>query len=359
MKTIGIKLADGSFFPVMEEGSNQSKQLELTTANNNQTCVMVDLYRSETSSMDDAEYIDTLKIENLVEHPNGEPNLAFSIQLDENNQLTANIQDPETGATSDSVIPLVTRTEEELATTDDYTISEATGIQSEETIADSGDELSFDDALPDMDMSFDEPAQDSLPDMDMNFDEPAETPAEEPVDNFVSSQSEEGPISFKGLYDKETEMGDSSFHEEKTAKKSKLYVWICLICALICIIATALILILAPLKMKKTPVEPDQIALYDLKDTAEASEKKETPKAPSAKDNEIVVIKQAETVEPSPAAKTNCSNVKYKLKWGDTLWDIANTYYKNPWKYHKIAKYNNIKNPDHIISGTVIVIPAE
>jgi len=49
----------------------------------------------------------------------------------------------------------------------------------------------------------------------------------------------------------------------------------------------------------------------------------------------------------------------YRIKWGDTLWDIADAYYKNPWRYPRIARYNNIKNPDYIISGTTIRIPAE
>ena len=55
----------------------------------------------------------------------------------------------------------------------------------------------------------------------------------------------------------------------------------------------------------------------------------------------------------------NTKNITYKIKWGDTLWDLAKSYYNNPWKYPKIAKYNGIKNPDHIISGTTIIIPAE
>ena len=53
------------------------------------------------------------------------------------------------------------------------------------------------------------------------------------------------------------------------------------------------------------------------------------------------------------------AKVIYRIKWGDTLWDLAESYYKNPWLYHKIAKANNIKNPDHIISGTFIEIPEE
>ena len=49
----------------------------------------------------------------------------------------------------------------------------------------------------------------------------------------------------------------------------------------------------------------------------------------------------------------------YTVVKGDTLWDISESYYKTPWKYPKIADYNKIKNPDLIISGTDILIPAE
>ena len=97
MKTIGIKLADGSFYPVLEDNKPSEKQLELTTAHNNQTKVMVDLYRSATCSMDDAEYVDSLQIENLNARPNGEADIKFSVSLDEDNKLSAKIVDSETG----------------------------------------------------------------------------------------------------------------------------------------------------------------------------------------------------------------------------------------------------------------------
>ena len=102
MKTIGIKLADGSFYPVLEDNTPSEKNLELTTAHNNQTKVMVDLYRSATCSMDDAEYVDSLQIENLVARPNGEADIKFSVSLDEDNQLSAKIVDSETGNESNT-----------------------------------------------------------------------------------------------------------------------------------------------------------------------------------------------------------------------------------------------------------------
>ena len=123
MKTIGIKLADGSFYPVLQEGEAGEAKLDLTTAHNNQTRVMVDLYRSSTSSMEDAEYVDTLQIDHLKEHPNGEPNISFVVSIDENKELSARIVDPETGAQSDTNITLVSRTLEERLVTDNYDIS--------------------------------------------------------------------------------------------------------------------------------------------------------------------------------------------------------------------------------------------
>ena len=47
----------------------------------------------------------------------------------------------------------------------------------------------------------------------------------------------------------------------------------------------------------------------------------------------------------------------YRIRWGDTLWDIADVFYHNPWSYPRIASFNNIRNPDLIIPGTVIRIP--
>ena len=125
MKTIGIKLADGSFYPVLEDNTPSEKKLELTTAHNNQTKVMVDLYRSATCSMDDAEYVDSLQIENLVARPNGEADIKFTISLDEDNQLSAKIVDSETGNESNTTITLVSRTLEERLVTDEYGINDS------------------------------------------------------------------------------------------------------------------------------------------------------------------------------------------------------------------------------------------
>lgn len=324
MKKIGIKLADGTFYAVLEEGKPETKTLNLTTANNNQTCVMVDMFRSESGVLDDAEYIDTLKIENLNEHPNGEPSLSFSLTLDQNNQLIAKIKDMETGTESDSTIPLISRTPEELEIPDDYTIS----TQSDEI---------FDEKL--------------------DFSTEGEPEEEEPL--FIASNnasSSEDLFNFQGLYDKETEMGDSSYHKEEEPKKSKISVLICVCCAVICILATLILLLFFPIRSNIKKSRANGVTANGETVIIE-EEEPVIPKAPEAKENEILVIKDAKTVEPAVTQKVSTKNVEYKIKWGDTLWDISQTYYKNPWKYKNIASYNKIKNPDHIISGTIITIP--
>ncbi|MBU0927069.1 MAG: LysM peptidoglycan-binding domain-containing protein, partial [Spirochaetes bacterium] len=63
---------------------------------------------------------------------------------------------------------------------------------------------------------------------------------------------------------------------------------------------------------------------------------------------------QAPAAKPAPAKK---EGTWYKIRWGDTLWDLSIAYYRTPWLYRTIAKANKIKNPDLIISGTWIFIP--
>jgi outer membrane biosynthesis protein TonB len=49
--------------------------------------------------------------------------------------------------------------------------------------------------------------------------------------------------------------------------------------------------------------------------------------------------------------------VNYRIRWGDTLWDISEAFYRDPWQYPRIARHNNISNPNLIISGRTLRIP--
>lgn len=557
---IGIKLADGSFYPVMEEGQPFSKKLELTTVRDDQTTVHLDLYRSATGSMEDAEYVDTLVVENLVPHPKQEHSLNLNIKLDENNMLSAEIDDPETGAISNSKVSLITLKKEELAVEPDYNLAsedEATDIEdfslpeeslfeekTEDVLTEDAfgiideniiDDVDGFDKLPDeidievpadfsdseptflgenlnseedflvegetrgFDESFD--AKDAIVLAD-SFSETEEIPTieediieESPLsledtqleeidiqipdttsetafaddfalpsvdieetsetaladdfalpsaateetsetafaDDFAFSSADieestssitdselpnfddfdvgsedsfemedNTPFTFDSLpeFDEIPELKDNSagfsddfadmdfelpeineskydftaskqggdplfdslYEEnyketEKSQKKTTIPVVICVICALICLGVLGIVLWLTkPNFVEKKDVEPTvTVPVESLEKELPFLEKEDLT---SAKENEIVITPEPVVPEiPEPKVEVAPAKVIYRIKWGDTLWDLAESYYQNPWLYPKIAKANNIKNPDVIISGTDIEIP--
>ena len=575
MKYIGIKLADGSFYSILEEGKAANKLLDLTTVQDNQTTVQIDLYRSATNSMEDAEYVDTLEIKHLKPHPNGEPDLQLTVSINENNELNAEIIDPETGKTSETQVTLVSRTlaernaapvnfaidnsiaepsiiEEPLVSDDNTLVDKSAGDTpvSEKTLSEAGEEdISFDQmaaeidipvipddtnseeketpAVEDLDLSslddtalsdeelaniektstllnssdesadtvkedidvigpspnnedfsfddltidvnksdvdkkkpdvakeelkpseFDttefnnavaadtltvtsqekpaveEPAVEEnslddisnldLPDFTESPDLSTETVEEKTADEETKQLFKESDYSVpdfdqttaspSGLTDyfedstfkepvfsgtdstvDETEekkadtsqddvfadtSDDGDEAEDDGKKKTKTPVIICIVCAIICVIATLLILFVIPSKLnlltsreakEQEAVESAQPAEPVAPTEPAASTEPATPAEPvaPAKEDEIVVAPTPEVVPEAPAKPEEPpADITYKIKWGDTLWDICDAYYKNPWRYKKLAKYNHIRNPDLIISGTYLLIPAE
>ena len=576
---IGIKLADGSFYPVMEEGKPFSKKLELTTVRDDQTTVHLDLYRSATGSMEDAEYVDTLVVENLVPHPKQEHSLNLNIKLDENNMLSAEIDDPETGAISNSKVSLVTLKKEDLAAEPDYSITPEENVENldeideiiDENVIDNLDDFEESDKLPEeidievpSNFSDSEPTflgenlsseedflvEDDTSDLNNDFVFPEEIENLEESDNFdtkdamilggvgaaavagavladnlstteeiptieedvieepqsfqedsqleeidilvpeetsestvlddfafpsadtevssesavlddfafpadseissesaelddfafpsadteVSSESAEledsafsvadselpnfddfdidseesfemednAPFTFDSLpeFDEIPELKDNStdfsddfaamdfelpeideskyefaasneggdplfdslYEEnyketEKSQKKTTIPVVICVICALICLGVLGIILWLTKPNLFGTKdAEPTvTIPVENVETELPVLEKEDLT---SAKENEIVITPEPVVPEiPEPKVEVAPAKVIYRIKWGDTLWDLAESYYQNPWLYPKIAKANNIKNPDVIISGTDIEIP--
>ena len=81
--TIGIKVADGSYYPVIDVDFRGTKKLILTTAKDNQDKVQVDLYRGNGSSLSEARYIGSLLIENIPPAAQGEPEIELLIGIDE------------------------------------------------------------------------------------------------------------------------------------------------------------------------------------------------------------------------------------------------------------------------------------
>ncbi len=48
---------------------------------------------------------------------------------------------------------------------------------------------------------------------------------------------------------------------------------------------------------------------------------------------------------------------QYTIQRGDTLWSLCKKFYGDPLLYLKLAKANNIPNPDLIYDGNILIIP--
>ena len=86
---IGIKIADGTFYPVLDAGATEKKRLTVTTVKDNQEQVQIDLYRGEEKSFDKADYIGRLMIEDIAPSPKGEPEIEVILGIDDEGNLNA------------------------------------------------------------------------------------------------------------------------------------------------------------------------------------------------------------------------------------------------------------------------------
>lgn len=107
-------------------------------------------------------------------------------------------------------------------------------------------------------------------------------------------------------------------------------------------------------ELERTAVEARVVDLPSETALPETHKEKDVP--PASPGAETATSAAAEPVEESGSGSVKV--VRYTVKRGDTLWDLARSYYKTPWRYMRIAEFNRLKNPDHIVAGTSIEIPS-
>jgi nucleoid-associated protein YgaU len=332
--TIGIKIANGEFYSIVDENSNVKKRLVLTTVHDDQRSVQIDLYKSYTKTMADALYIGSLVVEDIKEKPKGDPSIEMIISCDAEGHISAEALDLDTGS--------------------------------------SGQHQYLNVSL----QSLTEDTRDiDLPD-------------------FELEQQESPP---QGLYERADAI------KKKEEKKSKGRIWLLVILLGVLIIAACLAFFFFFIRGRdflgkgrtpsgaetvqpavpeppipeapavQTPVEPAAPAVQaaPAAQAAPAVPAAQAPQAEAPRQPPPVIEAPA---RPSPPARVDRrrnppvasykvpasiprDGAVYRIRWGDTLWDIAEAFYRNPWLYPRIARFNGIRNPDLIISGTTIRIP--
>jgi hypothetical protein len=315
---IGLKLADGEFYPVLEDGLAARKRLVVTTVQDGQPSVQIDLYRGEGRTVSDASYIGSLVVEGIPSMAKGEPDIRMDLGLAEDGTLTAFAQEASTGASQSLKVSLTALSEEEKYEIPDFDFDK------------SEHESAFSDA---------------------DFEETDSLPSEED--------------SAQLLHDVRSQ---ADAEEAMEKPKSKTLRAVLVILALIVLLGAIAFLIwkflLAP-PQAAAPAAP-VATVQPAPAPAPAPEPTPAPakvEAPAPAQQAVAAPEPEVAPPPEPAAKKaipfRTPGVTHKIKWGDTLWDLSYSYYRNPWVYMKIAKANKIKNPDLIISGHKLWIPVK
>lgn len=330
--TIGIKVADGTFYPVLEKDKKSKKKLILTTVNDNQKSVQIDLYEGDGETIADATYIGSLLIDNISQASKGEPNIELVTGLDEEGNLSARAQDTATGESQSLSVSLESLAEESI---------------------------------------YDVPEFDLEPDIE-EWSAPEDS-AEDIPDDFT----EEEPAAEPSAFDEEPEAREEYQYKEVRKRQP----WLLAAFVLAGIAAVVLLGILL-YKLFQGPTIPPLEASggavaesgIESKNSVDAGTSGDTePKEQSAEGREAKaedsVVDSGESAGASEARgspgntgaaseDSDIGGVWYWIRWGDTLWDLSESFYETPWLYHNIARYNSIKNPDLIFAGAKIYIPS-
>ena len=364
MNDIGIKLADGTFYPILSDAV-RFQNIELTTVRDNQETVQIDLFQKGET----LEYIGSLIVEDIAQKKAGESTISLKLEVDENENLKAEAADLDSGAGQTLKVSLaaVTPNDEgndfnlndfELSPQKDFSemssenfISETTaereaasfgagekkfpkwlaailillGIAglvlavlllgrscSNKKPASGDDVASIKVPAPETTSKVPEPANDTINVTGSSSEAKTGNESGESAESDKTGSSEGN-----GSASDAAEAASNASNESDSSSTS----------------ATS---------------GTTEAGATGTTETAGTTEKTSSTSAASATGD----AKKTAKLQTNPDG-----SVRYLLKWGDTLWDLAETFYKNPWDYVLIAKYNKIKNPSYIIAGTYINIP--
>ncbi|HEQ71724.1 MAG TPA: LysM peptidoglycan-binding domain-containing protein [Spirochaetia bacterium] len=305
---IGLKLADGSFFPIFPEVFQGSKKLTLTTVRDNQESVQIDLYKGIDKEVFEDAYIGSLIIENITPAVKGDVEIELVIGIDQEGNLHARAVDRKSGekqALSVSLSSLAQR-------------------------------ASYD-----------------IPDFEIETTVPPSPVEEESEETLVG---ETYPIG--------TEDRRRSHLKKKKGSPLGLILFIILGLLLIVGIGIGIYFLLPWFQTQFGGTPSPTVVVASPSPTASPSP---SPEATAAEDaalspdtetaTEEASTEESETADGSTLDES--AGVWYMVVRGDTLWDLSRRYYRDPFQYMKIADapQNDIKNPDLIFEAQRIFIP--
>ena len=284
---VGIRLADGKFFPILSRDESVEKRLVLTTVKNNQPSAHIEICEF-IEDENRQESIGLLSLEGIRPSPAGKPEIELFLKNDKTGTIDASAMHPDTG--------------------------EVTSFSKFLDAGDAEEDFNIEPAL----------------------------------------------LSSEGIALISNDPGLGSVRRSGSRP----------------VLIISLILLLAVLALVLVFYSPFSIGRGNTADAEKAprrGEQTDTEKLPAEKPAaepaaaETAKEPVPEKPEPDRAPSSNTgaavsetaareSGTWHYIDWGDTLWDISNSFYNTPWMYRKIADENQISDPDRILAGEKIFI---
>ncbi len=101
LKSIGIKLYDGNFLPILNDDEIKIKKVILTTVRDNQKKTIIELYEGKSGKCINNEYLGKIEIPIKRKTKKGEPAIELHLRLDDNGILYAKAWDLDSGEESE------------------------------------------------------------------------------------------------------------------------------------------------------------------------------------------------------------------------------------------------------------------
>ena len=351
---IGIKIANGTFFPILNSEDRIKKRVILTPVAEGQTDVKIDIFRGDGEGMFNPVYVASLILNNIEADADKGTEIELLIGISDENILDAEAYDKISGEKQLLSISLEALDETDFFEIPDEDESSISSFNAEIAGHDEFDADSLDDDfysneedLLSEELPSDEYFDDELSTVD-DLSQESALPGDEKSD--LPDEVEEDESRY--LYNYEKNRSDKQVSALKTAI---VFLSIVFLIFLVLLIYTII---------KKPAAAEFQIKEETGKEIVVETEKKMPEALPVPAPAPAPAEKKAEPAEkkevPVPASEEKKpaapKTVRYRIKRGDTLWDISSAYYRTPWLYKKIAKDNNIKNPDLIYAGAYINI---
>lgn len=325
--TVGIKEANGNFYPIVEVNSPSKKRLLLTTAHDNQKSVQIDLYKSNTKSMKDALYIGSIVVENIAPKPKGKASIEMILNSNADGTLSVNVKEAENPLNEYHLSISLNSLEEDKNNYSDFETG-AEGGRNKARVKRQKQDWSQRRKFPWTAVIIGAvilalallalwfflfkgglPIQKFINDI--------------PVQKIISS------LPFLG------KSAPKTTTPKTTAAKA----------------APEPSAVTEPVVIERPPDPP---AVTETPAVAEPPKAADPPKTPNAAGTTAAPKRTANRINAPRTIPPE--GVIYKVRWGDTLWDISMAFYRNPRLYTFIARSNGISNPNRIISGTELTI---